>query len=68
MGVTDPCSDMSKQKTLHNFDSWFSQYQVATSYKVACIDQNRNIPGLKQLNILEQKNPSMNHHENLIEN
>ena len=38
MGVTDPCSDMSKQKTLHNFDSWFSQYQVATSYKVACID------------------------------
>ena len=38
MGVTDPCSDMSKQKTLRNFDSWFSQHQVATSYKVASID------------------------------
>ena len=65
MGVTDPSSDMScyqKQKTLHNFDSWLCQQQVATLYKVACIDQNRNIPGLKQLSILEQKNPSMKFH------
>ena len=27
------------------------------SHQVGCIDQNRNIPGLEQLNILEQKYP-----------
>ena len=30
------------------------------SYQVGCKDQNRNIPGITQLNILEQKKPSIN--------
>ena len=34
-------------------------FQVAASHQVGCIDYDSNIPGLKQLNILEQKNPSM---------
>ena len=44
---------------VHNFDSGLCQHQVATCYQACCIDQNRNIPGLKQLNIPERKNRSI---------
>ena len=44
---------------MHNFDSGLDQHQVAASCQVDCIDQNRNIPGSNQLQILEQRNPSM---------
>ena len=38
---------------MHNFDSGLDQHQVAASCQVDCIDQNRNIPGSNQLQILE---------------
>ena len=48
---------LTKVMKVHNFDSGLYEHQVATSYQLGYIDQSCNIPGLKQLNILEQKNP-----------
>ena len=44
---------------LPSFLPSFLRHQIAKSYQVGCIGQNCNIPSLKELNILEQKNPSI---------